>query len=110
MGLVFNSNLMYNKGMEEIEIQIRNVVAEAQRAQLENPTRAVVNSESAFVAQRLRNDGYTGVAARYWSWACSVSCGHENRTEFGDEVYELELALRQIDKGISMPAWGTYGT
>lgn len=106
MGLVFYSNLMYNKGMNEIELNVRNVVAEAQRAQLEKPTRAVVNGESAFVAQRLRNDGYTGVAARYWSWAC----GHENREEFGDEVYELQMKLNEIDKGVSMPSWGTYGT
>lgn len=106
MEVAFNSNLMYNKGMKEIELEIRNVVAAAQRAQLEKPTRAVVNSESAFVAQRLRNDGYTGVAARYWSW----SCGHENREEFGDEVYELQMKLKEIDAGVSMPSWGTYGT
>ena len=92
--------------MDQIELEVRKVVIDAIKAQLEKPTRAVVNSESAFVAQRLRNDGYTGVAARYWSW----SCGHENREEFGDEIYELQMQLNEIDRGVSMPAWGTYGT
>ena len=92
--------------MNQIELEVRKVVIDAIKAQLEKPTRAVVNSESAFVAQRLRNDGYTGVAARYWSW----SCGHENREEFGDEIYELQMQLNEIDRGVSMPAWGTYGT
>lgn len=92
--------------MNQIELEVRKVVADAIKAQIQKPTRAVVNSEAAFVAQRLRNDGYTGVAARYWSW----SCGHENREEFGDEIYELQMQLNEIDRGVSMPAWGTYGT
>lgn len=92
--------------MNQIELEVRKVVAEAIKAQIQKPTRAVVNSEAAFVAQRLRNDGYTGVAARYWSW----SCGHENREEFGDEIYKLQMQLNEIDRGVSMPAWGTYGT
>lgn len=92
--------------MNQIELEVRKVVADAIKAQIQKPTRAIVNSEAAFVAQRLRNDGYTGVAARYWSW----SCGHENREEFGDEIYELQMQLKEIDRGVSMPAWGTYGT
>lgn len=92
--------------MNQIELEVRKVVAEAIKAQIQKPTRAVVNSEAAFVAQRLRNDGYAGVAARYWSW----SCGHENREEFGDEIYELQMQLNEIDCSVSMPAWGTYGT
>lgn len=92
--------------MNQIELEVRKVVADAIKAQIQKPTRAVVNNEAAFVAQRLRNDGYTGVAARYWSW----SCGHENREEFGDEIYKLQMQLNEIDRGVSMPAWGTYGT
>lgn len=78
--------------MNKIELEVRKVVTEAIKAQIEKPTRDVVNSEAAFVAQRLRNDGYTGIAARYWSW----SCGHENREEFGDEIYELQMQLNEI--------------
>lgn len=92
--------------MNQIELEVRKVITEAIKAQIQKPTHAIVNSEAAFVAQRLRNDGYTGVAARYWSW----SCGHENREEFGDEIYELQMQLNEIDRGVSMPAWGTYGT
>lgn len=88
------------------EAHVSFIIAQAQRRQLKNPARAVVNSEAAFVAQHLRNEGYTDIAARYWSW----SCGRENREEFGDEVYELQMKLNGIDMGVSMPAWGTYGT
>lgn len=88
------------------ENELRSLVAAAQKAQLDKPTRAVVNSESAFVMDRLNNAGQSALARRYWSW----SCGAKNRTEFGDEVYELEMKLREIDKTVSMPSWGTYGT
>ncbi len=88
------------------EAHVSFIVAEAQRKQLEKPARACVNSESAFVTQRLRNEGYTGIAARYWSW----TCGRENPEEFGQEVYDLQMKLKAIDAGFTMPAWGTYGT
>lgn len=92
--------------MDPIEVSVREVVKEAIWAQIQHPTRAVVNGESSFVAQRLRSNGYTGVAARYWSWAC----GHTDPDEFGDEIYELQRRLDAIDRGIDMPVWGTSGT
>lgn len=82
------------------------IIAQAQRKQLENPTRAVVNSESAFVAQRLRSEGYFEIAAAYWSWVCN----RHDRYNFSQEVIDLQLKLKAIDMGVSMPAWGTYGT
>lgn len=92
--------------------QVSLIIAEAQRKQLEKPTRAVVNSEAAFVAQRLRNEGYSGIAARYWSWTCKSLCSDPERgpLEFGQEVWELQRKLKEIDRGCDMPAWGTYGT
>lgn len=94
------------------EAHVSFIVAEAQRKQLEKPTRAVVNSEAAFVAQRLRNEGYTGIAARYWSWTCKSASSDPVRgpEEFGQEVYDLQMKLKGIDMGCEMPAWGTYGT
>ena len=81
------------------------LVAEAQREQLKKPTRAVVNSESAFVAQRLRDAGHHELAARYWSWVCMSP-----QVEFNETVQELQEKLEEIDRSVSMPAWGTYGT
>ncbi len=82
------------------------IVSEAQRKQLEKPARAVVNSEAAFVAQRLRTEGHTDIASRYWSWTCRRG----TEAEFGKEVYQLQQQLNAIDAGITMPEWGTYGT
>lgn len=96
-----------NQDHIDIENNLRTWVAEAIKEQLAKPARAVVNSESAFVADRLRKNGYTGVAARYWSWVCG-RCYKQD--EFGQEVYELQRQLEEIDKGVTMPEWGTYGT
>ena len=87
-------------------MEVSKIIAEAQRKQLEKPTRAVVNSESAFVAQRLRDEGHVDVSKKYWSWVC----GGKSPDVFGEEVYELEMKLKEIDAGVSMPSWGTYGT
>lgn len=85
--------------MNEIEL-----ILEAQRAQIAKPTRACVNSESAFVAQRLRDAGHIDLAKRYWNSVCS------RRADFGEEVAENEKILKKIDSGFVMPDWGTYGT
>lgn len=93
--------MWYNKCMmNEIEL-----IIEAQEAQLAKPTRACVNSESAFVAQRLRDAGHLDLAKRYWSMACSSS-----KSAFGEVVRANEEKLKQIDNGFVMPDWGTKGT
>lgn len=48
--------------MEKTELFVRQVIADAIREQIKNPARAIVNAESGFVAQRLRDYGYTGIA------------------------------------------------
>ena len=84
------------------------IVAAAQRKQLANPARAVVNPEAAFVAQTLRNEGYYETAAAYWSWTCGSPTSYGQK--FSQEVHELQEQLRAIDAGQTMPEWGTYGT
>lgn len=76
------------------------------KAQIAKPTRAVVNSESAFVKDRLNKLGEYELAKSYWNWVCM------NRTKpvFGDEVMALQDQLNVIDKQSTMPSWGTYGT
>lgn len=92
--------------MDKTESEVRQILIEAMKAQLEKPTRACSNNESSFVAYRLRKSGYPRVAERYWAW----TCGPENREEFGDEIYELQMKLKEIDREFVMPDWGTYGT
>ena len=88
------------------ELEVRQVLVEAMKAQLEKPARSCVNSEAGFVAERLRKSGYPVVAARYWSWVC----GGMDVDEFGEEVYNLQVELDKIDKKFVMPSWGTSGT
>lgn len=86
-------------------MDINGIVIAAQLVQLENPTRACVNSESAFVAQRLRDQGFNELSKQYWSFVCG---GKD--PGFSDEVKENQKKLKMIDKQFEMPAWGTYGT
>jgi hypothetical protein len=86
-------------------MNINDIVIAAQRAQLEKPTRACVNSEAAFVADRLRAQGFNELAKQYWNFVCG---GKD--PGFSDEVKENEKKLKEIDKGFTMPDWGTYGT
>ena len=84
-----------------------DILIEAMKAQVAKPARAVVNHEAAFVAQTLRNAGEVELAKKYWSWHCS---SWEKNPIFGEEVQELQRQLKAIDSGVTMPAWGTYGT
>ncbi len=81
------------------------IVIAAQEAQLQKPTRACVNSEAAFVAQRIRDQGYHALSKQYWSFVCSGS-----KFGFNEQIIENEKKLKAIDKQFTMPDWGTYGT
>lgn len=83
-----------------------NILIEAMKAQIAKPTRAVVNSESAFVKDRLNKLGEYELAKSYWNWVCMNS----SNAIFGDEVMNLQDQLDAIDKQSIMPSWGTYGT
>ena len=83
------------------------ILINAMKAQLEKPTRAVVNGESSFVRQRLSDAGQHDLAKQYWYWICSAWQAHPI---FGDEVLALQHQLDAIDKQSTMPSWGTYGT
>jgi len=83
------------------------IVLKAIAAQIEKPARAIVNSESAFVSDRIRDEGYPEVAREYWNWVCS---GCET-AKFGEDVMAAQDVLKQIgSRTSSMPNWGTYGT
>lgn len=92
--------------MDMTESEVRQILIEAMKAQLEKPNRAIVSSESSFVAQRLRESGYPKIAERYWYWVCKHK---RNVEEFGEEIYNLQVELDKISR-FDMPSWGTYGT
>jgi hypothetical protein len=78
--------------------------------QIANPTRAVCNSESAFVEQELSKQN-PELAEQYWSWVCSEAWDSvRGPKKFGQQVYDLQQELSQIGKKTPMPVWGTYGT
>lgn len=84
--------------------EMHMVITDAIRAQLAKPTRAVVNSESAFVAQRLRDAGEHDAARLYWSWVCSS----KKTCPFGEEVADLQTQLDALDTPLDS-SW-TRGT
>lgn len=86
--------------------EICTIIAQAQRAQLAKPARAVVNSETAFVSDRITDAGYPEIASKYWSW----SCRREFAVGYNEEVRELQQQLIALSNRDVMPAWGTYGT
>lgn len=91
---------------------MNEIVFEAQRLQLESPARACVNSESAFVKDRIYKLGYPELAKEYWNWVCSSASRSDEvgPEKFGQEVYDQYKELKKIDAGFVMPSWGTYGT
>jgi len=82
---------------------IQQVIA-AQELQLASPAKAVVNSESMFVRQRLIDQGFAETARIYWCFACGVGYFTDNR------VLELQAKLRQIDQASKAPSWICSGT
>jgi hypothetical protein len=78
--------------------------------QIANPTRAVCNSESAFVEQALSKQNRE-LAEQYWDWVCIEAWDSvRGPKKFGQQVYDLQQELSQIGKKTQMPVWGTYGT
>lgn len=74
--------------------------------QIAEPARALVNSEAAFVKNKLEVLGEAELAKRYWSWACAGA----KAGVFPEEIEQLHAVLKQIDSGGHMPEWGTAGT
>ena len=91
---------------------MNDIVFAAQAQQLLKPARACVNSECAFVADKIRDAGHPELAKAYWSWVCSHPEGNPAKAveKFGVECYEQYIQLREIDKGFTMPEWGYKGT
>ena len=74
--------------------------------QIAEPARALVNPEAAFVRTKLEVLGEVALAKQYWSWHCSGSPAGV----FPNEIEQLQTQLRAIDRGQTMPQWGTSGT
>lgn len=90
--------------MTDIEI-----IIEAQAAQLASPARAIVNSECAFVQDRIAHIyNRPDLAREYWNWVCSEAS--RGCVRYGQEVLDQYIALRVIDSKQTMPDWGYKGT
>lgn len=81
-------------------------ICEAIQQQIDNPAHSIVNSESAFVRDRLVNAGLTKEAKWYWNCHCGVP-----NCKFTPEVAELHRQLVVADwRAMAMPVWGRSGT
>jgi len=77
----------------------------AQLEQIQNPTRACVNSEHAFVREKLLKLGFYESAEVYWNFVCG------NKKLINDEnVISAAEKLSAIDREFTMPDWGCSGT
>lgn len=80
-----------------------SLIYSEQMKQISSPARAVVNCESAFIANRL-DAAMPGLGKKYWHTFAM-------RQSFGDHDVDLnQVKLAEIDRGDRMPSWGTYGT
>jgi hypothetical protein len=74
---------------------------------IDNPVKSVVNSEGAFVAQSMRQEGDFESANEYWRWHCGFP---READKYGEEVLGLEKKIQEINKEVTVPTWGIYGT
>jgi hypothetical protein len=74
----------------DIEI-LRSVLKD----QIAKPHKAIINSESAFVQEKLHRAGHSALASAYWDWVCS---NYSNNPGFDLNIVELQNQLNQIDR------------
>lgn len=86
------------------------IIINAIKAQLANPRRAGINSEAAFVRERIEREAGEILARRYWNWAISAAQWRAANPVFGELAVTLQIELDAIDDSTSLPSWATYGT
>jgi hypothetical protein len=74
----------------DIEI-LRSVLKE----QIAKPCKAVINSEAAFVQEKLFKARQPALANAYWNWVCS---NYSNNPGFDTNIVELQNQLNHIDQ------------
>lgn len=67
------------------------------KEQIAKPCKAIVNSESAFVQDKLLKAGQPDLASAYWKWVCT-GLNAANNPGFDEEIVELQNQLNQIDR------------
>lgn len=87
-----------------------DTIINAIKAQLASPRRAGINSEAAFVRERIEMEAGEILARRYWNWAISMAAWRAANPVFGELAVTLQLQLDAIDDSTSLPDWATYGT
>jgi hypothetical protein len=83
------------------------IILAAIKAQTAKPAKAIVNSEAAFVQDRLQDQGYLELSKQYWRWVCTQK---KVGGIFTEEVSEAQAVLDSLNSKSVMPSWGTYGT
>lgn len=87
---------------------MNEIIVAAMKAQLQNLAKAGVNTESAFVRDRIIYEyDEPKLAKAYWSWVCNEF--ESDPMRFGWNVYDLQTQLNMHNTW-TMPAWGMYGT
>jgi hypothetical protein len=96
--------MMKEERLSEYELdKLREVLKE----HIKNPRRGIVNSEHAFVAQKLFDLKMFTAALAYWHW---ITMHRKEVDYFPADILDLIAKLDEIDLKTTIPQWGTYGT
>jgi hypothetical protein len=95
--------------MNELTSKQINIVIEAQNQMIDFPKKAVVNSESSFVKDIIKQQDYD-LAMEYWSWVCASDSPKYLKLFNDPTIQSNQKLLKAIDATVTMPAWGYAGT
>jgi hypothetical protein len=97
---------MSNKELTSKQI---NIVIEAQHQMIDFPKKAVVNSESFFVKEIIKQQDYD-LAMDYWSWVCALPNSKWSELFNDPTIQANQKLLKAIDASVKMPSWGYANT
>lgn len=83
------------------------IAAAAIEAMIEQPTRSSVNSNTTCVVFNLRKAGHSAEYVAYRDW---VSMRRHTTPAGWERIIALQTELEVIGRGVTLPAWSTYGT
>lgn len=83
------------------------VIEAAIQAMITKPTRSSVNSDTTYVVFNLRQSGHSAEYVAYRDW---VSMRRHTVPTGWERIIALQTELEAIGRGVTLPAWSTYGT
>lgn len=83
------------------------IIESAIQVMIDKPTRSSVNSNTTHVVFNLRQSGHSAEYVAYRDW---VSMRRHTVPTGWERIIALQAELEAIGRGVTLPAWSTYGT